>query len=77
MNLQETATLIEVIRRIRGAGVTVFLIEHQMRLVMDISDTVLVMDQGRLISSGTPAFVQADTVVLDAYLGPDVDEDVA
>jgi ABC-type branched-subunit amino acid transport system ATPase component len=42
---------------------------------MGISDIVLVMDQGRLISSGPPAVVQVDPVVLDAYLGPDVDED--
>lgn len=77
MNLQETATLIDVIRRMRDADVTVLLIEHQMRLVMDISDIVLVMDQGKLIASGPPAVVQADQLVLEAYLGPDVDEDVA
>ena len=71
MNQQETSTLVEVIRRIREAGVTVLLIEHQMRLVMEISDTVLVMDQGQLISAGPPAAVQEDPQVLAAYLGAD------
>ena len=77
MNRQEVVTLMEVIRRVRDSGVTVFLIEHQMRLVMDISDTVLVMDQGRLIASGPPAKVQADPAVISAYLGPDIDEATA
>jgi branched-chain amino acid transport system ATP-binding protein len=79
MNRQETATLVDVIRRVRDAGVTIFLIEHQMQLVMSISDTVLVMDQGRLIASGPPSAVQADAAVIEAYLGPDIelDEEVA
>jgi branched-chain amino acid transport system ATP-binding protein len=77
MNQPETETLIDVIRRIRDARITVLLIEHQMRLVMGISDIVLVMDQGKLISAGPPSMVQADPAVLEAYLGPDVEEDVA
>jgi len=74
MNRQETKTLMEVIRRVRDTGVTILLIEHQMRLVMDISDTILVMDQGRLISAGPPAVVQRDPLVINAYLGPDLDD---
>lgn len=70
MNPQETEELTAFIRRIRDDfKLTVFLIEHHMNLVMDISDRIYVIDFGKLISEGTPDVVQADKKVIDAYLG--------
>ena len=74
MNPQETDELTEFIHEIRSKyGLTVLMIEHHMDLVMEISDRIYVLDFGRLIASGTPAEIQNNPRVIDAYLG--VDED--
>jgi len=70
MNPQETNDLTEFIGRIRSdLGLTVFLIEHHMDLVMDISDRIYVLDFGGLIAKGTPGEIQNNQRVIDAYLG--------
>ena len=65
----EKDRLIELVRRVRAQGVTVLLVEHDMRLVMGISDTVVVLNHGRVIAEDAPAAIQAHPDVIRAYLG--------
>jgi len=69
LNSRETSQLAVLIRKIRAAGVTVVLVEHDMELVMDICDRIIVLNLGKKLAEGTPREIQENRAVISAYLG--------
>jgi branched-chain amino acid transport system ATP-binding protein len=71
LNMRETAELARLIGRIRERGITVLIVEHDMGLVMSVSDEVAVLSYGQKIADATPRAVQRDPEVIRVYLGDD------
>lgn len=71
MNEQETERLVHTVKKLNKMGYTILLIEHDMKFVMNICERIYVLDNGRLIGSGTPTEVKSNSKVIEAYLGKD------
>jgi len=69
MNAEETKFMAELISRLRQGGITIFLVEHSMRVVMSICDRVIVLNFGRKIAEGSCRDIQQNKDVVEAYLG--------
>jgi branched-chain amino acid transport system ATP-binding protein len=69
MNLSEKGELAALIRRIQSRGITILLVDHHMRLVMEVCDEICVLNYGKKLAQGSPSFIQQDEQVIAAYLG--------
>ena len=65
----------QTLYRVRDTGITVVVVEHDMGLVMEVSDEIVVLDRGRKIAEGPPRMIQKDPAVIAAYLGEEADDD--
>lgn len=75
MNPTESMKLVELVRKIRSSGISVLLVEHNMRVAMELADIVTVLDHGTVIAEDVPEVIQKNPLVIEAYLGKEEDED--
>lgn len=73
LNPTEIAQMMEIIRRVRNLGITVFLVEHNMKVIMDLSESISVLDMGAKVADAAPNEIRSDPRVIECYLGSDVE----